>query len=58
MSYFFFAITNDFPRSLIIRIYRPIGLLKAKFQCVVHAQRQKYTSAVFTFEVSIRFIQV
>ncbi|CAF3320953.1 unnamed protein product [Rotaria socialis] len=37
-------------KSLIIRIYRPVGLLKAKFQCIIHAQQQKFTTTVFAFD--------
>ncbi|CAF3579709.1 unnamed protein product [Rotaria sp. Silwood1] len=37
-------------KSLIIRVYRPVGLLKTKFQCIIHAQRQKYTTTVFIFD--------
>jgi len=42
-----------FLRSLIIRIYRPVGLLKTKFQCIIHAHREKYTTNLFTFDVNI-----
>ncbi|CAF1079468.1 unnamed protein product [Rotaria sordida] len=37
-------------KSLIIRIYRPVGLLKTKFQCIIHAHQQKYTTTVFIFD--------
>jgi hypothetical protein len=41
------------PRSIIMRIYRPIGIAKTKFQCIVHAQGQKYTTKVFFSNVFI-----
>jgi hypothetical protein len=42
-------------RSLIIRIYRPVGLLKTKFQCIIYAHGQTYTTNMFTFDVCILF---
>ncbi|CAF1217839.1 unnamed protein product [Rotaria sp. Silwood1] len=36
-------------KSLIMRIYRPIGILKTKFQCIVYAQGQIYKTNVFKF---------
>ncbi len=43
-------------RSLIIRIYRPVGLLKTKFQCIIYAHGQTYNTNLFTFDVFIVFV--
>jgi hypothetical protein len=40
-----------------MRIYRPIGIPKTKFQCTVYAQGQKYTTKMFLFNVFIIFFQ-
>ena len=45
-------------RSLIMRIYRPVGLFKPKFQCIIHAHGEKYMTNVFTFDVTIYSILV
>ncbi|CAF0888724.1 unnamed protein product [Rotaria sordida] len=39
-------------KSLIMRIYRPIGILKTKFQCIIYAHGQIYKSNVFKFNKS------
>ncbi|CAF0948780.1 unnamed protein product [Adineta steineri] len=39
-------------KSLILRIYRPIGIFKSKFQCIVYAQGQKYVTKEFNFNIS------
>jgi hypothetical protein len=36
-----------------MRLYRPIGILKTQFQCIVHAQGQQYKTIVFTFDVFV-----
>ncbi|CAF1243358.1 unnamed protein product [Adineta ricciae] len=37
-------------KALIIRVYRPVGLEKKTFQCVIHTQGQTYKTNIFTFE--------
>jgi hypothetical protein len=40
-------------RSLIMRVYRPIGIDKTKFQCIAHVQGRKYTTKMFIINVNI-----
>ncbi|CAF3690919.1 unnamed protein product [Adineta steineri] len=37
-------------KALIIRVYRPIGLSKTKFQCIIHTLGQNYKTNVFSLE--------
>ncbi|CAF3143203.1 unnamed protein product [Rotaria sp. Silwood2] len=36
-------------KALIMRIYRPVGILKTNFQCIVYGQGQIYKTNVFKF---------
>jgi len=42
---------NYFLRSLIIRVYQPVGFSKTKCQCIIHTQGQNYPTNVFNLDV-------
>ena len=44
---FISCLCNFSSRLLIMRIYRPIEILKTKFQCIIHAQGEKYMTNIF-----------
>lgn len=49
------CVDSFWSRALVMRIHRPIGILKAQFQCVVHAQGRVYKTSVFNLNVFVLY---